>query len=882
MFEITPTQDDSAEGGTSSDAAPSVVPTWEKTTLDVRASGRLGAAVEAAGAARGGLGPAARIGRYSVLRELGRGGMGVTYVAYDEELDRKVAIKLVRSDIIDEQAQTRLQREARALARLAHPNIVTVHDVGTHESHAFIAMEFVPGQTLSAWLAERPRSYAEVLAVFRQAGEGLRAAHEAGLVHRDVKPANVIVGDDGRVRVLDFGLARRGVSGGAVLEGFDAADGEAAVWGPRADSGGVDARLTQAGVLMGTLAYMAPEQLAEDVADERSDQFSLCVSLFDALYQREPFSGATPRERLLAMRRGGIAPVPENGPVPAWLHAVVVRGLSYFPDQRWPSLEALLAALEPAPPPEVRAKSRPRLVLAAAAAVLALGGAALASGLVGARDESAVCSGAPAQIAEVWGPPQRAAVEQAMRATGVPYAADTWQRSAALLDRYAADWAAAHTDACEATAVRAEQSEAVLDQRMGCLARARRNLRALVGELARLDAASIASATEAAGHLPRVAACADLESLGGRLKPPADPGVAAQVETIETSLERAAQLQELGKYEEARGLTADAVATSAALDYAPLEARARVQLGTLQIALGAYEAAEASLKDGHLLARTAADHETTLRAATQLVHLQGHLMSRLDGAVDWERHVRAELPWVSSEAEQASALNTLGVLALLQGQHERAMELCVRALALWQQELGPDHPEGAKALTNLGLVFHMQGKYEQAAEHHRRVLAIGERTLGAEHPRMTFLLTNLAGALYLQGKPAEAIEHYTRALSLAEKSWGPDHPYVADPPLTGLALSYVDEGRAAEAVALAERGLAVLAKHETPPEGMAEARFALARALAATGREPARVLALARQARDAMRASPGGLSLIPLADIEAWLRPREPHRPGAP
>ncbi|HWN69964.1 MAG TPA: serine/threonine-protein kinase, partial [Haliangium sp.] len=427
--------------------------------LDVGLDGALTVGLAAGsrggGAAEAEPGPAARIGRYSVLRELGRGGMGVTYTAYDEDLDRKVVLKLVRSDAMDEQLQKRLRREAQALARLAHPNIVNVHDVGSHGARSFIAMELVPGKTVSAWLpADPPRPWTEVLAVFRQAGEGLRAAHAAGLVHRDIKPANIIVGDDGRVRVLDFGVAQ--------LDGPDEAltgvpDRHEAPWAAE--------HLTKTGSLVGTPAYMAPEQLEHGIADARSDQFAFCVSLFQCLYRKLPFSGQSARARLETMRQGRIAEVPNDSAVPHWLHGVIVRGLRFAPEDRWPSMDALLAELARDP-----ARTRRRWSMGILGGGIAALGVVAVIGLTGSDRRAAVCTGASARIAEVWNQEQKVAIERAMLATGVSYAAGTWQRTRALLDRYADEWAAAHTDACEATAVRHEQSGEVLDQRMQCLA----------------------------------------------------------------------------------------------------------------------------------------------------------------------------------------------------------------------------------------------------------------------------------------------------------------------------------------------------------------------------------------------------------------------------
>jgi tetratricopeptide (TPR) repeat protein/predicted Ser/Thr protein kinase len=808
---------------------------------------------------------AACIGRYSVLREIGRGGMGVTYMAYDEELDRKVAIKLVRSELLGADSQRRLRREAQALARFTHPNIVAVHDVGVHHGQPFIAMEFVRGQTLSAWLAAQPpHAWAEVLSVFCQAGEGLRAAHAAGLVHRDIKPANIMVGDDGRVRVLDFGLARHEMFGD---EQVDTSTREAlALHG--------DVQLTQTGMLLGTLVYMAPEHLEYGIADARSDQFAFCVSLFEALYGRQPFQGTTPRERLAVMRRGTLTEVPGKSPVPGWLHGVIVRGLAFAPEQRWPSMDALLVELarEPA---QIRRRRR-WIAGGLGAGAVALAGALIVGGLVAEDRRAAVCSGAQAQVSEVWGQAQQAAIEQAMLATGVPYARDTWQRTRALLDRYAAEWAAAHTDACEATAVRQEQSEEVLDQRMQCLARRRRSLRALAGELGRIDAASIAQAIQAASRLPLVASCGDPAYLSSRVEPPRDPAVAGQVDSIESALTRAEQLHELGRFDEGLVVAHAAFESAGGAGYPPIEGSARLHLGTLQLATAAYQPAEDNLREAYFIARTTGDHDMALRAATQLVYLLGFHVSRLGDAGEWSRHVQAELPWVSAEEEQASSLNTLGGLAFLQGKHQEAIALCQRALIVWEQVLGPGHPRVTHALGNLGVVLHAQGKYAEATELHRRSLAIIEMALGAEHPSVTYSLNNLAASLYLQGARAEAAGAYRRALAVGEQAVGREHPLLGDL-LVGLALTSLDDQRAAEALPLAERALAVLERHEAGPETLSEARFVLARALMGTGQDPQRALALAREARDALRTRSAPRSLIDLAEVEAWLRAHQPR-----
>jgi serine/threonine protein kinase len=278
---------------------------------------------------------AVRIGRYTVLDKLGEGGMGIVYRARDEELGRDVAIKVMAASA--DAARERLQREARAMARLSHPNVVTVHEVGSVEDQVYVAMELVPGTTLRRWL-EAPHSRAERLDVFLQAAQGLEAAHEAGIVHRDFKPENVIVGDDGRVRVVDFGLATSPDEAAAV-------DGS-----PPLDPPAGAASLTHTGQRLGTPAYMAPEQFLGSAVDARSDQFSFCVALFEGLYEKRPFPGDTAEEIGRAVLGGRVTPAEDPWGSQA-LRDAIQRGLERDPASRNPSMAALVRVLEREPRP---------------------------------------------------------------------------------------------------------------------------------------------------------------------------------------------------------------------------------------------------------------------------------------------------------------------------------------------------------------------------------------------------------------------------------------------------------------------------------------------------------------------------------------------------
>ncbi|MDI1483523.1 serine/threonine-protein kinase [Polyangium sp. y55x31] len=282
---------------------------------------------------------AARIGRFAVVRKLGEGTMGVVYMGYDEMLDRRVAIKLLRPSVA---GVGWLLREGQALGRLAHPNVVAIHEAGEHEGRVYLAMEFVEGPTLRAHLAERPRPFPEVLSLFLCAARGLAAVHDAGLVHRDFKPENVLVGKDGRPRIVDFGmaaLARRdaGTNGEA---GRDAAP-------PSRRPGALDVSILPRGAIAGTPAFMAPEQLRGERATAASDQWSFCAALYHAAYGVPPYSLDGD---FVALSRRVLAAAPEipaqRGRAPAWLGPILLSGLAKDPAARFPSMHALLAAIE--------------------------------------------------------------------------------------------------------------------------------------------------------------------------------------------------------------------------------------------------------------------------------------------------------------------------------------------------------------------------------------------------------------------------------------------------------------------------------------------------------------------------------------------------------
>jgi len=261
------------------------------------------------------------VDRYVVLHRVGEGGMGVVYAAYDPQLDRKVAIKILRPDVASTAPQQRLLREAQAMARVSHPNVMRVYDVGTVGGLVFMAMELVEGKTLGELLHTTRPGWRECLRLYLAAGRGLAAAHAAGLVHRDFKPGNVLVGPDGSVRVIDFGVARPDKESGPRVPEVPVALRESS--GPIA----IDSQLTLAGALVGTPHYMSPEQLFGEPADARSDQFSFCVAVYQALFGVRPYPGEELAQRRNAIARGRIDDPPPGSPVPSRVRRALLRGL---------------------------------------------------------------------------------------------------------------------------------------------------------------------------------------------------------------------------------------------------------------------------------------------------------------------------------------------------------------------------------------------------------------------------------------------------------------------------------------------------------------------------------------------------------------------------
>jgi tetratricopeptide (TPR) repeat protein/predicted Ser/Thr protein kinase len=659
-----------------------------------------------------------RVGRYLIRGRVGVGGMGVVYAADDAALGRRVAIKLLHGAGSEGQARGRILREAQALARLSHPNVVQIYEVGEVGRQVFVAMEFVEGLTLAQWQIQQPRRWRELLDVYVQAGRGLAAAHAVGLVHRDFKPENVLVGADERVRVLDFGLART--------------DGEGAPAELRPTGDALLQPITTTGAMLGTALYMSPEQWRASPADPRSDQFSFCVALHAALFGVHPFAGATVQELRTRVLAGVVVTPP--GRVPGRLRRALLRGLRVDPAQRFPDMPALLAELE-----RVR-RGRPLAWLGLG--VLALGIGAALGGRWSAPEEPAdVCDSSAAQARAVWGPARRAAVRRAFLATERADAGVLWSQVAEQLDGYVDEWARGHAAAChEAMAgegprrPRADLSEGPY-LTMACLDRSLGELRGLTDAFIADADAVIGNAVKAAYKLRPLEECRARPVLALLTTPPADPATAVQVQALAGKLDEISALLKAGDTGRGVPLAREAAVQARALGHDHTTAEALVLLGSLESLAGEYAAAERSLFEAALLAERGDNRAALARARTELVFVIGYGQRRFDEALQWGELADNTMHQLGrGGALEVRLRSARGLVLRARGDLPAARGELLAALSLAESTLGPDNPGVATALGNLAAVQAAAGERAAAIAALTRALKIRERALGVDHP----------------------------------------------------------------------------------------------------------------------------------------------------
>jgi eukaryotic-like serine/threonine-protein kinase len=739
-----------------------------------------------------------RLGRFTVLERLGSGGAGVVYSAWDPQLDRKVALKVLRSGDQGD-AEPQLVGEAKALAKLAHPNVVSVFDViemsdGEDPTlRVVLAMEYVDGQTVSAWLRRERPSWREIVAVFVAAGEGLAAAHTVGLIHRDFKPSNVMLGKDGRARVLDFGLAKAAATlDVSMVSGDDEGESERS-----SEAAGAADRSHRR--IAGTPPYMAPEQHRAQPWDPRMDQYAFCVALWEALEGAPPFAGSL--GALYEAKREG-PPAHLGKSIPAHLRRVLVRGLQPNPGDRFATMDALLDVLRVDP-----TRRRRRAAAISGMATLAL----VATYGVWSSQAEDGCTGALERLSGVWDDHRRQRVRDAFSSSGRPHAERSWKTMEPALDGWTTTWSATHRESCRAHAM-GEQSSELLDLRMSCLDVALRELRATTDVLVDADATVVDQGVALIAALPDLDRCSEAESLLARPLDPVDPFSAAAVETVQQAIADAWAEQTAGHYTRALALAEAALSDAEPLNHRTTIAAARVALGSAHDRMAEPDAARRELVRAVRDAQAVGADELLARATSVLVWVTGDRQGRFEEANAWADLAEGTIERLGGEPRlQADLHAARGALAFSEGRYDDAIahhEACSTASA---KAWGAEHFKVFRCHINLGNVHNRRGEFDRALAAYRQGIEIAMVSVGEAHPLTLTARGNVVGVLEQLGRNAEAVEEGAAVLVSQEAALGPEHPDLSST-LVNMASAHRARGDLDRAVALAERALAIQEK----------------------------------------------------------------------
>jgi tetratricopeptide (TPR) repeat protein len=845
--------------------------------------------------------PTVDTNNYRIEREHARGGIGRVFAAEDLRLHRPVAVKELLSDGAG--AADRFLREAELTARLQHPSIVPVYEAGYWpDGRPFYAMKFISGRPLGQLIAEG-ETLAQRLALLPQViavAEAMAYAHSKRIIHRDLKPANIVIGEFGETMVVDWGLGKD--LSRATLETT-----------AELPNGSPTPQQTVEGALLGTPAFMSPEQAAGEAVDERTDVYALGAILYTLLAGRPPFVTGQLSQLLTDVITQRLDPVENVQPgVPPELAAIVKKAMAVDRTRRYVDAGKLVRDLTRFQAGQLvgahhystwtltrRWLARHRTRIGWGIVVPVLVGALVLAYRATRHDRRLVCRGAEAKLAGIWDEGRKRAAHDAFLATGLPYAEAAFRSVERALDAQANAWVSMHTEACEATRVRRDQSEESLDLRMQCLGERLHEIRAQADLFASADQKVVERTPQITSALSPLEGCADLAALRSMVPLPANPTLRARVEEVRRRVAQSAALGMAGKYKEELALAAPAVEASRALGYRPLESQALAMLGFAQSELGDVGTAEKSLEDAELAARAGRDTVSEVNAwgylignAQQQAHYEraleygrhgfaafealGHAderpLARLlyalariyadqgkyAEALDYSRRELAIRQHADGPESTLAALSHEAVARVLGnvGRYVEAESEVRRALAIQEKLLGPDHPAFASSLFNLAYALFGQGRYDEALAYYRRNVAIWEASFGRDHPRLAIPLANIGDILRIQGKYDAALQYDRRALAITEKARGPEHPDVA------LALNNIGDvlrlqGNPNDAIVHYERALTIWEKAFGPQHGN------VAVALTGIGRaeldrhQPARALRSLERAL-AIRAVVGG------------------------
>jgi tetratricopeptide (TPR) repeat protein len=709
-----------------------------------------------------------RVDRYLVLDDvdIGAGVIGKALAAYDTLLDRKVSLLFMRPLRAPGAASVLVPAKAAAMARLSHPNVVTVYDVGMHDDMPYLSMELVDGVNLTVWRKQAPRSYRQIALVTAAAASGLAAAHAAGIVHRAVKPANILVAGP-RVVVTDFGVS---------------ADLEGAVAGTPEDP------------------YVTPEQLRGDKMDARTDVFGLCATLFEMLHGERPFSGTTPDEMRERVLGGRVRATPAKSGVPTRLHRLAVSGLDPDPGRRPQDMAALADGLLADP----AARRRNALLAVAAAAVVVA--AFWAGGQLTSRPERQCRAGA--QVMNVtWNEGRRAKLGQRYIEARVEA---SWPVVRGRIDQYVDSWRTTYADTCQATYGKRVLTDQVFDLRMQCFENQRRIMEAFLSALMSANPSQLVQA--AASNLPAIGDC-QFTVRPHTKPPPGDPASRDRIAGIEKQLAQALAEQNLGDYNRAAATATTALAAARTLGYEPLVADSLVRLGTIGNLSGGGGSSNAGLdetatqlEEAYIWAERGQDERLRLAAVREVTATQLRL-GNIAKAARWGRLGEALLSRVGSPAGEATwvAMNA-GYIHLENGHHDSAAVEFRRALVESRKMSPPDPGRTASAQGALCMALESEPGAEDTIACLRKALAAAVEAYGPEHPRVGVFYGNLAYELVEQRAHLDEACSLLRKSIQAQRTVDPTHPNVIAP-ILNLSTCLERQERPEEARGVLEEAL---------------------------------------------------------------------------
>jgi hypothetical protein len=717
------------------------------------------------------------IGRFEIEKQLGRGGMGEVFLAHDPELRRRVAVKLLHPHLFahaDSFGRERARREAQALAQVSHPNVVEVFDVGEHDGRPFVAMEYIEGLTLKAWLAEQQPSWREIVAVFIEAGRGLVAAHRAGLVHRDFKPDNVLLSgtaDERRVRVLDFGLARLVGIEDVSLESTDDDDRD---------------ELTRPGAVLGTLRFMSPEQLRGEPAEAASDQFSFCVALYLALWQQEPFTGDSISRRIDSIERNVPALPPMRRGLPRGLWPIVRQGLACEPAQRWSSMDELLVALEQT----IRVRrTLPALALAGLALSVGIGVGVMWNDDVAQPDDP--CRHVQIRADELWTSTQTQLARERFAQSEAGFAMDSFSTVDAVLTRWTTNWSDRRMALC-----RNGEDDS---RRASCLDRAHTDAALLVSAMTEADEQTITRAVDSLAGLPSLRSCDSNKAV--LLELAAIPeGIEAELAKHRQTFARARVLRLTGHTREAAERFAELERDAADIDYLPFAAELAVErahLAFAQVVVGDTHERLEMMEQAANLAESSRQDRLAAVAWTVLARWGSNAGAATDERVEsWLERAQVSVTRLDSPPDLQARLHCIRAVLLARDKAQIAaarasFELGLELLETLDDDDSTRRHWQSRCLLDLALLEPGAAAVELA----ERSVDAAQALYGESHPEVDALRFDLVRVLFDSGLPDASSRSAAILEQLASRSLNTDSDSASQVAYAHYELALVAHGR---------------------------------------------------------------------------------------